>query len=368
MRFVVELSRLAHSIEVCTPVHPEGSEQGFSIESPCVRYRSLPPSRTIEQFVRRFPGDGTRIVGQLYQGIRGADLVWINGPHPLLPLGALIARLLRKPYLLWLRGDILETTRSKYAGQGGRNGLALRAAFYLDRLILFAAKGAVVFYTGGGLERYAAKARYGRLANTSLVRDSQLAAGSKSCVHSPIRLLWAGQLRPVKGLPYLLGAVRALRDQGLSVSLTLVGDGEQREALEAAIERLGLQETVSLEGYLPPGPDLDAFFEQADLFVLPSLSEGVPKVLFEAMARALPVVASRVGGVPDVVTDGANGLLVPPADAEALVGAIRRLAEDSMLRARLSRGALEFARGHTTAAEVERIHEGVTAAFPGLLR
>ncbi len=366
MRFVPELLAFAGHIEVCAPVHPSSDAQGFSIEGPCITYRPLPPSRTIEGFLKRFPLDGIKIAGEVYRGMRRADLAWLNGPHPLQPLSAAIARLAHTPYLLYHRGDILEVARAKYGAGGARNRVALRTAWYLDKLIGVASRGAVVLYVGSNLRRHALRARYSQPAMASLVLDTQVAKGWRARLHSPLRLLWAGQLRPVKGLLYLLGAVRALLDSGIEVRLHIVGSGEQRQELEREVARLGLGSSVSLEGYVAPGPELDRYFEEADVFVFPSLSEGVPKVLLEAMARGLPVVASRVGGVPDVVCDGESGLLVRPGDAGALGEAIRRVIRDAGLRRRLSAGALAFAREHTGAAEAGRIGQGLRQAFPNI--
>ncbi len=368
MRFVPELLSLAKTIEVCAPIHTvSAGEQGFGIESEAIRYNPLPPSRTLEQFLRKLPADLLPILRALYEAARRSDLVWINGPHPLLPLAALACRLAGKPYLLWMRGDILETTRSKYAGSRLRNRLALRTAYFLDKLMQAAARNRVVFYTGSGLSRYAVLASYSQPARTSLVSETDVAAGPKGPLHRPVRLLWAGQLRPVKGLKYLLGALRLLLDEGYEVCLTLLGDGEQRDELEEEVKRLELHDHVALAGYVAPGPSLSAYFESADLFVLPSLSEGVPKVLLEAMAHGLPIVATEVGGVPDLIRDGETGVLVPPQAPRQLTDAIARLLEHDDLRRTVSEQAVAFAREHTAAAEVARIGEGLHRAFPNVM-
>jgi len=270
------------------------------------------------------------------------------------------------PYLLWLRGDILAGVRAKYIERSRRDRMAARTAHYLDRMIGLAARDAVVFYTGGGLARYSPTARYSQPVMTSLVAPAQLASAARASAHVPLRLLWAGQLRPVKGLLHLLTAVRRMVDAGAAVQLTLVGDGEQRPALEAELARLDLGGIVELAGYVAPGAALDRYFDEADVFVLPSLSEGVPKVLLEAMARALPVVTSRTGGIPDIVHNEISGLLVPPANVAALQDAVVRLAQDDDLRRRLGEGALSFAREHTAQREVERIDEGLRRAFPSI--
>lgn len=368
MRFVPELLSLARTIEVCAPIHlGTAGEKGFGIESQAIRYRPLPPSRTLEQFLRRLPSDLLPILQALYQGARRSDLVWINGPHPLFPLAVLACRLAGKPYLLWLRGDILETTRSKYVDANLRNRLAVRTAYFLDKLLLTAAKNRVVFYTGSALSRYAVLSSYSQPARTSLVSESELTSVPKGPLHTPVRLLWAGQLRPVKGLKYLLAALRLLLDEGYQVRLTLLGDGEQREELEEEVKRLELQDHVALAGYVAPGPALSAYFESADLFVLPSLSEGVPKVLLEAMARGMPIVATEVGGVPDLITDGETGVLVPRQAPRQLADAIARLLDHDDLRRTVSEQAVAFAREHTAAAEVARIGEGLQRAFPNVM-
>lgn len=368
MRFVPHLLSFCERIEICAPVHQFSDAEGYTIESGRIGYRPLPPSRTIEAFVRRFPCDGLRILRRLYQGIRRADLVWINGPHPLQPLAAVVAKLTRKPYLLYARGDIVAVARPKYIGAGVRNQMALRTAYFLDRLIDLSARDAAVFYVGSNLRRHARHARFARPVMTSLVEESQLASSERSDLHSPVRLLWAGQLRPVKGLPYLLRAVRTLLDRGHQIHLTLVGDGEQREALESEIATLGLTQAVTLVGYVAPGPELDRYFKAADLFVLPSLSEGLPKVTVEAMARALPVIGTEVGGVPDLVRDRENGLLIPPANAGILTDTLERVIADDDLRERMSAGSLAFAREHTADAEVRGIRSGLLHAFPELWR
>lgn len=366
MRFVPELLAFADEIEVAAPIHPDSASTGFSIESPVVRYLPLPPSAALEEFLRRLPRDGVGILGSLYKGMRRADIVWINGPHPLLVLSAALARALRKRHVLWIRGDIRATVPSKYRGAGLRRAAARRTAVYLDRAIECCAVGAVVFYTGRGLDRYGERARYSMRANTSLVKGPELASVPHTELHDPVRLLWAGQLRPVKGLAYLLEAVSRLRAQGYRVVLTLIGEGEQRAELEAECRRLGVEAAVRMPGYVPPGAALTEAFTNADIYVLPSLSEGIPKVLIEAMAQGLPVVSTEVGGIADMIVDRESGLLIEPRSAEAIRGAVEELILDASLRRRVAAGALEYARLHTAEAEVARIRSGLREAYPDL--
>lgn len=143
----------------------------------------------------------------------------------------------------------------------------------------------------------------------------------------PLSIGYVGRLEPVKGVPLLLDALALLAANlpECAWRLTLVGDGSQRAALVAQAERLGLAARVE---FLGARQDVPALMQGFDLLVLPSLHEGMPNVALEAMACAVPVVATGVGGTPEVVLHGETGLLVPPADAPALAAALAVLAAD----------------------------------------
>jgi glycosyltransferase involved in cell wall biosynthesis len=140
-----------------------------------------------------------------------------------------------------------------------------------------------------------------------------------------LRVLSVGRLSAQKGHPVLLEAVAAARERGADVQLTLVGDGPLRDELRRLAGALGLDGAVTLPGAI--GHDrLAELYQQADAFCLASFAEGVPVVLMEAMASGLPVIATRVMGVPELVEDGVSGLLVPPGRADLIADALVRLA------------------------------------------
>ncbi|PSL19179.1 glycosyltransferase family 4 protein [Shimia abyssi] len=137
-------------------------------------------------------------------------------------------------------------------------------------------------------------------------------------------LLFVGRLAPVKGLPILLRALEGLVEQFPDLHLTVIGDGPGRAALESQVEAARLTKHVSFAGYKSQSEVAEALVA-SDLFVLPSFAEGVPVVLMEAMAASRPVVTTHIAGVPELVTDGASGLLVSPGDPEALARAIAKI-------------------------------------------
>lgn len=152
-----------------------------------------------------------------------------------------------------------------------------------------------------------------------------------------------GRLVDPKGHGHLLDALAKVRSQIAGVKALLVGDGTLRTEMERRAEALGLSDTVIFTGIRRDVPEVLALL---DVFVLPSLWEGLPIALLEAMAAGLPVVATRVGGVPEVVVEGETGLLVPPRDPEALAQAILTLLRDPDLRQAMGQAGRERVREH----------------------
>jgi glycosyltransferase involved in cell wall biosynthesis len=146
----------------------------------------------------------------------------------------------------------------------------------------------------------------------------------------PCRIVTVGRLQAPKDTLTLVRALEKL-PRG-AYTAVIVGDGPDRPALEAEIGRLGLDSFVQVVG---ERNDVAERLAASDLFVLSSRSEGLPLSILEAMAAGLPVVATNVGGVPELVLDGETGFLVPPGNPQSLAGAMERLLEDSALRRRL---------------------------------
>jgi len=144
------------------------------------------------------------------------------------------------------------------------------------------------------------------------------------------------RLTDVKGVEYLLEAAVMIRRTHPEVRFMIVGDGSHRAVLEARSRELGLTSHVIFAGVRT---DAARFLDEFAVAVLPSVTEGLSNTLLESMAAGLPVVATRVGGAPEVVMDGVNGILVPPRDAPALARAISKLVEDRAEARRLGEAA-----------------------------
>ena len=140
-----------------------------------------------------------------------------------------------------------------------------------------------------------------------------------------LNMVTVGRLHPIKGYPLLLEACAELSERGVDWTLDMVGDGEMRDDLRMMAEGLGIADRVTFSG--PVGQEsIREHLERANVMVMSSFMEGVPVVLMEAMAMQLPVVATRVGGVPELVRDGVSGRLVSPGSVSALADALTDVA------------------------------------------
>lgn len=174
--------------------------------------------------------------------------------------------------------------------------------------------------------------------------------GFSSCVHL---VAAAGRLSPEKGHRYLVEAVAELGSDGPEAVFAFCGDGVCRRELESLADRLGVAGRCRFLGFRH---DLKRIFHAMDLLVLPSLTEGLPNVILEAFACAKPVVATAVGGVPEIVEDGVNGVLVPPRRPDLLARAIRScLADPQRLRAMGARGREKVRSEFTFEKQAERL-------------
>jgi glycosyltransferase involved in cell wall biosynthesis len=173
-------------------------------------------------------------------------------------------------------------------------------------------------------------------------------------------LLAMGRLEEQKGHSVLVDAVAGLRGPR-KPRCAIVGEGPRRDRLRAQLARLGLERLIQLPG---ERGDVRSWLCASDIFVLPSLWEGLPNALLEAMAMGLPAVASGVDGVPEAVTDGKAGLLVPPGNVAALSGALAKLIDDPDLRRRFAEAARARAAESFT---LPAMLAGYQAAYQGVL-
>jgi len=146
----------------------------------------------------------------------------------------------------------------------------------------------------------------------------------------------SSRLTPKNGLDYLIRAVGKVP----RLKLIIIGDGEQKKSLQTLINRLNLADRVFLLGYLEHSK-LPGYLNMADIFCRPSINEGFGISFIESMACKIPTIGTNVGGITDIITDGKNGLLVPPEDTEALTKTLKRVLQDKNLRRTIAEEGLK---------------------------
>ncbi len=225
------------------------------------------------------------------------------------------------------------------------NDRKLRFYNMLDRLSLRLSKGIITVsedimesLTTSGIKKHRIKVIQNAISQPCEVTKVQTrrnkSSKSLSLDSSKFVIGYIGRLSEEKGVKYLIEAASILRDKNVDFKLIVVGDGPERAELENLVKERSLEEQVVFVGFQT---DVATWLTTFDVFVLPSLTEGTPMALLEAMSMGIPVIATAVGGVPKVLSDGKNGLLVSPHDFISLSERIQILQENSTLRERLSR-------------------------------
>jgi len=158
-------------------------------------------------------------------------------------------------------------------------------------------------------------------------------------------ITFVGGLRKVKGVDNLVKALKIIKEERPRARLMIAGDGEERDMLESLAIQLDLKDDVRFVGKIQNG-QVPVILGASDLLALPSLSEGLPLVVLEALAAGLPVVSSKVGGLPDVITDGENGFLTEPGNPQDLAEKVIALLNDTDLRKEMSMSNREKAKDY----------------------
>ncbi|MCK4601860.1 MAG: glycosyltransferase family 4 protein [Phycisphaerae bacterium] len=280
----------------------------------------------------------------LRRRVRQADVVWavLPGVYPVLGWWFRQDRQLR---ITQQGGDPSQSIQLVYPRLGFVGG-------YLDKCCHKLAEQAdIASYVSDKLRaRYGGEARRTLVFNNSRLTSEMLWDRKGTAMHKPFRLLYIGRLSPEKGLFFLLEALRDLED----IELRVVGIGHAEEELKRLAAELGVDQKVTWLGRLQWGPELFSALREGDASILPSLTEGLPLALVDAMSQSLPVIGSNVGGIPEVIEDGLNGILIPPGSSKAIVEAVNRM-RSKKLWTTLHRGAFETAKNHTIEKQLGKL-------------
>lgn len=343
-RYVLEFARHFDQVTVFAPVTDQPTYfSGVPIAAPNVTVAPLPFFMTHVQAYRR----ALAIIRVFRRHAATLDVINARGTAPLAYVLWWLTRQRGVPFLYHFSSDPFEMmARSpKYRGWYGRFARTMyRGEFAIQKHIM---RRNYSFSDGSGisarLQRYTPNVE--PIVLSTLQPDDYFLRAD-CCTGAVIRVLYVGYLREGKGLNDLVAAIAILRRAGRPVELELVGEGEMAAPLQAQVAQLDLAPYVHFRGYAALGPQLNAYYNAADVFALPSLSEGSPRVITEAMGHSLPVVATPVGNIAESLDEGRRGVLVPLSHPAALAAGIARLIDDAPFRRTCIQRGYEFARAN----------------------
>jgi glycosyltransferase involved in cell wall biosynthesis len=344
-------SLLPHFDKVILACHPRVAESPppgwYKLEAPNLSFEWLPFYTREDQCLRKLPG----MFWQCRKIASKADVINGRVPDYTGICGAFWAKLQNKPLFLNIVDDWHNYSRDLPTRLNGllRLGLKAHLKVYCAFERMFC-RNTLVFAQGKSVfERYRNNPQTHFCVSSSHSIADIVGSRDVSMAKPTFHIVTIGRLVNVKGHRNLIEAV--------------AGEGPNSSAYSSLALALGIEEILQLPGQVGR-KEVFELLDTADAFCLPSLSEGTPKVLLEAMARGIPVVATRVGGVESVVEDGATGLLIEPNDPHLIADALHRLATDAALRQRLCNNGLSRAHKHTIEKEWTSMVETVRATFP----
>lgn len=279
---------------------------------------------------------------------REIDLIHAHAACPAGFAGVLLGRMLCRPVLVTVRGSDLNLY-PRYPVLRQLVRVALKGA---DRVVAVSGPLRARAIELGASEHKVQVIRNGVDLKLFRPQDREVLQSRLGLKKGRAVIASIGNLVPVKGISFLLQAMSHLAGDRMPLTLLIVGDGYLATDLKAQASELGLTSRVSFVGPVPH-PQIPDYLAAADLLVLPSLAEGSPNIVREALACGVPVVATAVGDVPELIDSQELGLLVPPSDPVALAGAIRAAISRTWDRGRLVAHARTFSWEETANAYLE---------------
>lgn len=267
-----------------------------------------------------------------------------------IPMGLcalLVKKILKKPYIVYSRGELylswtFKTLVSKLVLRSADVVIALTND--MRRKISKIYGGDVYIIPNGiELERFANLSKQNSRDKLNIAEDDKV-------------VIFVGRFRPEKDVTCLIKAMEIMVERNPKMKLFVIGEGEEEEQLKELTKKLNLDWHVNFVGQVAYRK-VPEYMAAADVFVLPSLSEGFPLVMPEAMACGLPIVATKVGGVPEIITDGENGLLVEPKNPQQIAEKVLLLLGDDELRQKISKSNKDKVKNYSWENVIQRLEE-----------
>jgi len=351
-----EIARHYRSVNLCVPVAENGGGEGEAYRDN-IEVTPLPAFQGRGGLLCNLP----EVAGTMWGVIKESDIVYCMGPNDVGVLGMMLTHLIGKRMFA-----SLDTDRAGNVLRRSYSELVKKVKYYTNThclypLIKILCKDVPVFITGdmfmGSYEPWT------QWVKTTL-RKAEMPPLNKKDVGrgwEPFHVVFAGRFSPVKNLRRLIRAVNKLYTRDRSIRCTVIGGGKLRTELEELAD--SLDAPIEFPGRVQNRKLIESRFLKADVLVLPSLEERQGKVLLEAMACSVPVVASDAGGIPSVIEDGVNGILCDPYSVEDIAQKISRVMQDPELRERLVQNGYGYATSHALDVEVDRLMNRVAKHY-----
>ncbi len=351
--FALFLAQLAKSIRHCEVVgrlHEKPGRSHYRLPEQ-VRFTPLPYYESAARPWSAIPAMA-RSIKHFWRALDRVGIVWLLGPHPLSISFCFLASLRRKRVVLGVRQDTPAYARSRHP----KKPLIQLAARVLEFIYRLLAHVYPVVVVGPELAHRYRNSHHVLELTVSLIKESEIVTDvnrKRAFDGEEVRLLSVGRLDKEKNPLMLADVLSHLHESGRKWHLTVCGEGPLEGDVKSRFAELGLSSYVELRGYVPIDKGLREEYARSDIFLHISWTEGLPQVLAEAFASALPVVATDVGGIALAVKDSV--LLVPPGDTDAAVTALLRIADDERLQTTLVDSGIKYAHAHTTESECHRL-------------
>jgi glycosyltransferase involved in cell wall biosynthesis len=243
-----------------------------------------------------------------------------------------------------------------------RDRLIYQYLKYNDRNFTRAIKKTSILVNSKGLfEKYKNTAKSIHLIKTTTLSSNDFFTRENTCLNDSIELLYTGRIDVAKGLFELVEATSILIKENYRLVLNIVGWEQDNVArlvenkMIALAKNLGIEKQLIFHGRKTVGPELNKMYQQADLYVIPSYHEGFPRTIWEAMANSLPVIATKVGGIPSYLTHEKNAILIETKSVNEIVIGIKRMVSDSILRKNIIVEGFELAKLNTLEVQTEKM-------------
>jgi len=330
-KFWIRLAERFSQVTLCVPteMNMNAGQYTVAFDQEKVVICPLPMYKSSLDLYLRFPYLAWRSAGCCINAIKSSQVFVAVIPNALGLWLSMQARRKGVPCVFYVRGNLKDTVKYEYRNHP-LGFLPSALSIFLEKTARNEMRKKLSFVVGTELHnKYLSHGIKTIPIITSLVsRDDLIEFMPKKTFEKKISLLTVGRLSPERGIETLLEALAILNATcPVEVVCKIIGDGPHRTYLEKKTRKLSLN-NVQFVGYIPYGPELIRLYREADLFVLSSHTEGFPKVILEAMANALPIVSTNVGGIPYVLKSEHDSILIPPRKSEVLASSIKKLVED----------------------------------------